>query len=436
VKKIVSSIISSVFKEESNLQSKTTALRPGQVFNGKILKLFPNQTAEVQIGNQRMIAQLDIPLQVDNRYWLQVQPGEGKIHLKVFRENLVSSGSQEGLETVLKAFGISSSKENIEIVQFFLKEQLPVSKELIQNSATWIKDSGQSLIGLNTMKWMINQGYPITKDTFQSLLSMQAHEPITEIMSKAWSELDKATLKTPVSNSLKELLSTFITSDGNHVIESLLEDSDLFHPTLKKLIESIGLQYERNYFDNLKGLDSELVKQDNLKGLLLQYLAEHPNNSNKEPAEQLLHRITGMQLLSKDMGPIQQVIMQIPIPFWNNNTEVTLQWSGRKTEDGKIDPNFCRVLFYLDLENLKETVVDLHIQNRILSIKIINEHHQLMKDFKPFEFILKENLKKINYHLSSVLFEHPQKQSFDKRSQSVVPKAYQNQSYTGVDIKV
>ena len=28
-----------------------------------------------------------------------------------------------------------------------------------------------------------------------------------------------------------------------------------------------------------------------------------------------------------------------------------MQWSGRKKENGQIDPSFCRVLFYLELEN-------------------------------------------------------------------------------------
>lgn len=52
----------------------------GQILFGKVNKVFPNQTAEVQIGHQKMIATLDIPLRTGKRYWFQVQqPNEGKV---------------------------------------------------------------------------------------------------------------------------------------------------------------------------------------------------------------------------------------------------------------------------------------------------------------------------------------------------------------------
>ena len=40
----------------------TASLKNGQILFGKVNKVFPNQTAEVQIGHQKMIAALDIPL--------------------------------------------------------------------------------------------------------------------------------------------------------------------------------------------------------------------------------------------------------------------------------------------------------------------------------------------------------------------------------------
>ncbi|MFD2443505.1 hypothetical protein ACFSO7_05835 [Bacillus sp. CGMCC 1.16607] len=435
---IVSSIISSVFQLD-NKRPDATPLRAGQVFNGKILKLFPNQTAEVQIGNQRMIAQLDVPLEVGRHYWLQVQPSEGTVELKLLDNNSLSLSRQEGLETVFKAFSLSSSKENVEVVKYFLKEQLPISKELVQNAANWIKNSTQPLEELNTINWMIKQGYPVTKDIYHALISMNGKEKITEIMQSVLNGLQEENQITSVSSSLKEVLTTLISNEETPQINfqsTFLGDEKTFHPLLKKLIESLGFQYEKDVFTFLNGQENESIRQDNLKGLLIQYLSEKSDISQKEPAEQLLQRITGMQLLSKDMGPVQQFIMQIPFPLWNRTTDLTLQWSGRKNEDGKIDPNFCRVIFYLELETLKETMVDLRIQNRIISIKVLNENHQLLKELKSFQAMLKENLKKMSYNLSSLEFEDINDKQFNKRSHSKLPITYQNQSYTGVDIKV
>ncbi|WP_442599482.1 hypothetical protein [Neobacillus sp. D3-1R] len=550
---IVSSIISSVFKQDSKQQLQPTSLRPGQIFNGKILKLFPNQTAEVQIGNQKMIAQLDIALQAGSRYWLQVQPGEGKIYLKVLNNISGVSSNQDSLEAVLRAFGLTGSKENLDIIPFFLKEQLPVSKEILQQTANWIKNMDHPEQGLNTIKWMMQQGYPMKKEIFQSLVSMQSQTPLTELMRKFYDQVNLEGDKSTVSNSLKQILTSFITNESKQVGEKILrtiitkwvneeddgvpfsiikklgffpmhtdentilretmknsnfpdkiptirqnvissqvelneqvkqilqslklqdqvvmmlpsklielmkqsisvnekhfletiisteilpssrEIDDQFHPIFKKMIHSIGFQYEKDIFDHFKGLENDPVKQESLKSLLIQYVKDESNFSEKQTGEQLLQRINGMQLLSKEMGPLMQVVMQIPIPLWTSVPELTLQWSGRKTEEGKIDPNFCRILFYLELENLKETMVDLKIQNRVVSIKIINDQHQWLQNLKPLHDLLKENLKGMDYHLSSLQFVKANNDQMGKERKGEFPTIYENQSYSGVDIKV
>ncbi|MDP1417945.1 hypothetical protein Q8G35_05930 [Peribacillus simplex] len=47
-------------------------MKNGQILFGKVNKVFPNQTAEVQISHQKMIATLDIPLRTGEKYWFQV----------------------------------------------------------------------------------------------------------------------------------------------------------------------------------------------------------------------------------------------------------------------------------------------------------------------------------------------------------------------------
>ena len=57
--------------------------KDGQILYGKINKLYPNQMAEVQIGNQKIVANLEAPLQTGERYLLQVQQNTGHLLLKV-----------------------------------------------------------------------------------------------------------------------------------------------------------------------------------------------------------------------------------------------------------------------------------------------------------------------------------------------------------------
>ena len=80
----------------------------------------------------------------------------------------------------------------------------------------------------------------------------------------------------------------------------------------------------------------------------------------------------------------------------NYETDVTLQWSGRKRKDGSIDPDYCRILFYLDLEQLKETVIDMQVQNRVIKISVLNEQSDVIqKAATPFIPTLRNQLEEM-----------------------------------------
>ena len=98
--------------------------------------------------------------------------------------------------------------------------------------------------------------------------------------------------------------------------------------------------------------------------------------------------------------------MQIPLTFFERKIDATLQWSGRKKEDGKIDADYARILFYLDLASIKETVIDMQVQNRVVTVTIFNEDPTLTRLSSPFEPILKENLTAVGYTLSGIFFKN------------------------------
>lgn len=75
--------VQSLLNQNQLIDNLAFTLRPGQMISGKVTKLFPNQIAEVLVGSHKVIAQLETPLSVNERHWFQVQPGEGKVHLRV-----------------------------------------------------------------------------------------------------------------------------------------------------------------------------------------------------------------------------------------------------------------------------------------------------------------------------------------------------------------
>nr|WP_259545798.1 hypothetical protein [Heyndrickxia oleronia] len=202
---------------------------------------------------------------------------------------------------------------------------------------------------------------------------------------------------------------------------------ELFKTVNKKL----GINYEA---DMLKG-NAELNQTDNiLKPLLVKYLQEtnHPLES-KELAEQLVNKMNGQLLLSNPNNPITNIVYQLPIQLFGYQTEVTMQWSGKSKEDGKIDANYCKILFYLELEHLKETIVDMKVQNRVITIKIINEGEYLPELSQKLIPPLKQALMEINYTLSAIQFDQPNKGN-GGTERSNIQKVHSQ--YSGVDIRI
>src|SRR5699024_7898773 len=70
------------------------SLRNGQIVEGEILKIYPNNKAEIQIGGNKMIAEIKTPLSVGRKYYFQVQATEQVVQLKVIGEPLKRETSQ------------------------------------------------------------------------------------------------------------------------------------------------------------------------------------------------------------------------------------------------------------------------------------------------------------------------------------------------------
>lgn len=636
-----SNIVQDLITQEKLTTNRPLTFRPGQIISGKVLKLFPNQMAEVQVGSQKIIAQLEVGLSVNDRHFFQVQSIDGQVQLKVM-ESIGLNGKQFSVENLLRQLNIPVTKENISLLQFFLREQLPITKDTIYMAAEWLKGSDSFKEGLEGIRILLTQQLPFTKDVFYSLTSILKNEPMSLLMENLLTQI-KGEMPTDSTNKLSTLLTeltitekekmsniallklvqdwlsstdqiksktafqflqntgfistntseesminqalekwikadivetksspalniipeiiennrngsreeliltltklqNILKNDANRGIESIVsseiqkvlsdlisskispplserdmkalvkvffhllaqetdrmglpnrsavwkqilpilsqtqqslskldnmlfmdqakmaaslsneeqtlinqmkndikiagmqwESSNAVKDQIKHLIHSIGLSYEHELLSVLKNPEGDIVnKADTLKPLLMQLLSEEASPAMKDAAEKLLFKITGFQLLSQEVGPIQQYVFQVPLSFWEMKSDLTMQWSGRKTANGKIDPNFCRVLFYLNLNQLKETIVDLQVQNRVMNISVINERTDLRMLSAPFIPHLKENLTKINYQLSSIVFEKPKEENVNKlKAKIAVPT--QTSQVNGVDFRI
>ena len=213
--------------------------------------------------------------------------------------------------------------------------------------------------------------------------------------------------------------------------------SSVFSHDLKQSIRLMGQGFE-HYLANPE--NSSLLKENELltlKPLLIKWMSGNASSPLREQAEMIVHKITGQQLLSQASGPIQHCLVQIPFSLGQYQTDVTIQWSGRRKKDGEIDASYCRVLFYLQLESISDTIVDMAVQNKVVKVTVTNLLADTVKDAaKPFVEQLRSGLEVKGYRLSSVVFEKPAPENLPVRKETVRGPAFERTPYSGVDMKI
>lgn len=216
-------------------------------------------------------------------------------------------------------------------------------------------------------------------------------------------------------------LSTNEANDG-------LTPKQMFLTLLNRMINSMGLTDENLVFNEQFNQTTPSIKS-----MIIQLLQQN-DPSITEHAQQLLHFINGIQLQSvHETNHFIYASLLLPGEKLNLNSDLQLEFESKKTKDGKINPNFCRILFYLDLKNIAETIIDMHIQNRFVSITVFNDQNKIKDQCTRLQPLLKESLKDYDYELTNIHVKPLQNQtSFEKTK----PVQQKSKSYKGIDYRI
>lgn len=172
---------------------------------------------------------------------------------------------------------------------------------------------------------------------------------------------------------------------------------------MQSALRTLGINYEAL----LNGKEPNLANLANtLKPQLLTLLQDpYLSPPLREAAETMVLRMNGTIIQTAETSVQQQLIMQMPLELFGKKIDATLQWNGRMKENGKIDPAFARIVFYLELEALSTTLVDMHVQNKVVNLTIFNEQESLRTTGLTFQSMLKDGLEQVGYKLSGVSFK-------------------------------
>ena len=199
---------------------------------------------------------------------------------------------------------------------------------------------------------------------------------------------------------------------------------------MKAMMSRIGFNDEHVLAKAFKQAEAPVQTESSLKTLLLKGLSEG-SEVKAETANRLINLINGTQLASYSDNPqTLQITLQFPGDFIGALKDVHMNMEGRKNDDGQIDSDYCHVMFYLHLSQLEETIIDLNIVERRVSVVVYNENPALEKLFKPYQKKLEEGLEIAGYELNSLRARVTNEASKSTDSNK------QEEAEEGVDIRI
>ena len=330
-----------------------------------------------------------------------------------------------------------------------------------------------------------NTPFPVHINTIEQVLSeminsqTELRQVSQEIVSKWSTNINEAVIKNmPLSNRFFEQFRNEITQKimpiiSNHQRAAILEKTENSPVQLRQLLTMIQQYASQQTYANVEQIlariseqepfhilppqekflgqirqmlqhsgltDENLLAQDivagqsnqTVKSMLIQMIQQDDGVGN-ERVQQLLHHINGLQLQSvQEVGSFIQANLVIPGEKLALNNDLFIEFESKKTEDGKINPEFCRILFYLDLANLQEAIIDMQIQKRLVTVTVFNDEQTLKKQADKLQPSLKKGLESLNYQLTNLVVKPLAERNHIKKETT---QPMEN-SYEGIEFRI
>lgn len=186
---------------------------------------------------------------------------------------------------------------------------------------------------------------------------------------------------------------------------------------------------------------TDVPAHDSLKGVLLEMLdrTDLPP-ALREAAQQLVQQMTGQQLLlnTDRTAPFAQVTMFIPLNGQDGQETASVHIQARRGKKGELDASNCRLWFDLDMKHLGSTLVDVQVVDKIVSLKIHNDHEWMTSLIEDRREEISQAIHSIGYQLLSLKAEPlpiPTVAEVDGKQGSVTSE-YTPPTYKGVDMRI
>ncbi|WP_141500794.1 hypothetical protein [Paenibacillus luteus] len=180
------------------------------------------------------------------------------------------------------------------------------------------------------------------------------------------------------------------------------------HNDLRAGIERAAAAVISSVADDIRMADPALPSQpaESLKSALLSLISSDQTPAAiKETAQQLVQQITGQQLLltpERNSSVLTHVTMFIPLNSPDGQQTASVHIQTRRGRKGELDSSNCRLLFNLSMNTLGDTMVDVNVMDKIVSLNLWNDHPAISMLAETSRSEIASSLQQAGYQLLSL----------------------------------
>ncbi|WP_338555897.1 hypothetical protein [Paenibacillus sp. KS-LC4] len=184
--------------------------------------------------------------------------------------------------------------------------------------------------------------------------------------------------------------------------------------------------------------------QESLKSVLLAISnSDDAPAALKETAQQLVQHITGQQLLmspERNGALFSHLTVFVPFKGDDGNQTTSVHIQTRRGRKGELDAENCRLVFDLSMKTLGDTVVDVQVVDKIVSLTLWNNHPAMEGLAQSSRTEVAESLNQAGYQLLSLrtspIVENEERAAEGAAEGHITaPRTFLSGRYKGVDLK-
>lgn len=417
-------------------RASSLELVPGQILSGVVLRLLPNQAAIVRLHGLQIRARLETSVTIGEKNWFQVLPNRNPISLRLIPVKDNYSEKKEDYSPLLKWLGLKDGKAEEEIMRYFVRERLPIAEGSIERVQAILESLGKGEHVWQSIQAAVRKGWPLTESIVKAIYQfLQSSPPLVEERSSSKASSQEGT---SINKDIQNIAPYLNKQDQQRLQQLLISPGQLENnkaTILGQFFTWLGVS-DVALLRRAPSLDV-LQEHWSLKKALMLHLQQDASTPLhiREGMERVISYILGQQLFyspnQETQQPVLQYYFQLLFDEQHLIQQAKVQVEGRKTKAGELDPDNCRLFFYLQLSSLGEISIQLTIANRIVSLTLYHEEAPIpfFQEYKP---IIKKALEEIGYTLSVYQW----KEASADQALAKAPSSSTSADYKGMDIRI